>query len=314
MFFILSGFLITSILVREMAKTSRVSFKKFYLRRTYRIWPAFYTFLAAIIVMTLLGWMQVTPWEFTASGLFIWDYAPNVSTWWLGHTWSLAIEEQFYLLWPLALLLLKPRRALWVALAGIVVVPFLRFGTYLLGNEVVQDRTWHMFHARADSLLIGCALALILFLYPQVWERLTAAANRWYVIVGAALVVLASQALVQKFGRVWQLSLGFTVESLAFGVILVAAIAAGGWLGRILSWRALTYIGVISFSVYLWQQVFLTPLNTTFLGYPPVALVAPFVIGAASYHFVEKPFLRLKRRFETAGVVTHPETEDRTAA
>ena len=117
-FFVISGFLITSLLMSEHEMTDAVSLKRFYLRRIVRIFPAFYAFILVMAVATLLGAAQLTGRDFAYALTYTVNFEPNRALQ-IGHLWSLSVEEQFYLLWPLTLLLLRERRALFVAVAAI---------------------------------------------------------------------------------------------------------------------------------------------------------------------------------------------------
>lgn len=124
-FFIISGFLITWLLMGERAQSGHISLKNFYLRRSLRIFPAMYTLMLALLIATWLGWVQLEGRDFAFAMTYTVNYFPN-HPWQIGHLWSLAIEEQFYLLWPFALLLLRERRALMLALGAIFLGPLVR--------------------------------------------------------------------------------------------------------------------------------------------------------------------------------------------
>ena len=135
-FFVISGFLITSLLLHEVKKTGTISLKGFYLRRTFRIFPAFYAYIAIMGVAWALGWIPLRAADVIHASTYTVNYAHGRS-WYIGHIWSLSVEEQFYLLWPAALLLLPRgegtrRGAAIVAIIVILVAPFARIGTWTL--------------------------------------------------------------------------------------------------------------------------------------------------------------------------------------
>ena len=146
-FFVLSGFLITTLLLEEFRENGRVSLRNFYARRTLRIFPAFYFFLFVVFVLMKRGWVApigASSWIHAAT--YTMDYLGfHDRAWDLGHLWSLAVEEQFYLIWPAALVLLRPRRALWSAFAVILVVPLIRWCTWKYFPGRVDDMKWQ-FH------------------------------------------------------------------------------------------------------------------------------------------------------------------------
>jgi peptidoglycan/LPS O-acetylase OafA/YrhL len=297
LFFVLSGYLITGLLARERARSGRVDLGAFYLRRTLRILPAFYVFLAVIALLAWADVVDVDGSQLLSSGLFAWNYSPAAEGWWLGHTWSLAIEEQFYLLWPLALAFLRPQLAAWVAVGYVAAAPVIRLGNYVLVEGVRAD-LWMMFHARADGLLLGCLLAVLPTASPALWQRAQRLAAARVTVPAALLAVVASSALTRRFGGYWELPFGLTVITLACGVLLLAAVIreSSTLFSRVLGWPALTWIGLISFSLYLWQQVFLAPgdIALPVIGATPFAVPAAFATATLSYLLVERPFLRLK--------------------
>ncbi|MGX5655288.1 acyltransferase family protein [Geodermatophilus nigrescens] len=306
LFFVLSGYLITGILTRERARSGRVRFGAFYMRRTLRILPAFYVFLTVVALLAMAGLVDVTAAQLLSAGLFVWDYSPAADGWWLGHTWSLAIEEQFYLLWPLALAFLRPQRACWIAVAYLVVAPAIRLGNYVL-VESSRDDVWMMFHARADALLLGCLLALLPTAYPRAWERVRRAAGARLTVPLALVALVGSSALTKAFGGYWELPFGLTVITLAGGALLAVAVTreVPTVFTRVLRWRVLTAAGLISYSLYLWQQVFLAPegIALPVVGTTPLAIPAAFAVATLSYLFVEKPFLRLKDRLSRTSAI-----------
>jgi peptidoglycan/LPS O-acetylase OafA/YrhL len=164
-FFVLSGFLITRILAREISVTGSIDFKLFYMRRLLRLTPPL-----AFLLLTELAFEFLTSSDFathekaalmSASYLMNWNRAFN---WWpqgnLGHTWSLAIEEQFYLIWPALLIFIYPRRPIrWLS---VIIVMVLAWRTYLIHQGASIDRIYNGFDTHSDSLFIGCAVGLFL--------------------------------------------------------------------------------------------------------------------------------------------------------
>ena len=166
LFFVLSGFLITWLLLEEASKTGSVSLRNFYARRALRILPAFYVYAAVMLAYLWLRQRPVNYAQLTAALLYVNNYwqgiygDPNTG---FSHTWSLAVEEQFYFLWPALFLLLwrNPARMARFLTAGIVFVWIYRL-VLLYGFHVNQGYLYEAFDSRADSLMIGCLLAVLL--------------------------------------------------------------------------------------------------------------------------------------------------------
>lgn len=139
LFFVLSGFLITSLLLREQQQRGSIDWRAFVLRRSLRIWPALWAYLLVMLLLSRLGVLAISPGQLVAAVTFTWNYAAlwvhdgtNQGAWFLGHLWTLALEQQFYLAWPLAIALLGWRRAGRVAVLVPVLLPVLRLVWWLL--------------------------------------------------------------------------------------------------------------------------------------------------------------------------------------
>jgi peptidoglycan/LPS O-acetylase OafA/YrhL len=308
-FFVLSGFLITWLLLKEQGKFGAVSLRRFYLRRALRIFPAFYFFWLLLTAALVLFHKPIVWGQALSSLLYLNNYYqaihgdPNTG---YSHTWSLAVEEQFYLLWPIAFIALsgKPRRVAAVLAAVIGVIWLYRaFLQFVVG--VNQGYIYEAFDTRADHLAMGCLFAVLLrYSYlPRVWNGLCSIPMS---ILTLALFV-ASVWLSQRFGTVYRNVIGFAIDPLLIAILIVQIIALrGSLLWRWLNWRWVVYLGTISYSIYLYQQVLIHPVQKALSSYPSMmqagATLAVVVMAAsASYHFVERPFLRLKKRVAQPG-------------
>ena len=210
-FFVISGFLITTLLVREQLSTHTISLKDFYIRRAFRIFPGFYAYWLVAFVLALLGYIQLSRSDLISAATYIWNYVPrNVDTWFLGHTWSLSVEEQFYLLWPLILKLSGPKRGTWAALAVVVTAPFVRLGSYFLLPST-RPRIGMMLHTRADSLMIGALLALMCFNedHLRILKRL---ARSWLIPIVSLCFLVVDTLLTMRFKGVYFLYRIFTAK------------------------------------------------------------------------------------------------------
>jgi len=295
-FFVLSGFLITTLLIKEARKTGQLSIKGFYIRRAFRIWPAFYLMLAVVVLLGVAKAIPLTIGEVASSGLFVWNYYPHGATWFLGHTWSLAVEEQFYLIWPLLLKFLGASRAAWFAAAVIVVEPAVRVANYWL-VPAMRSHIGIMGHTRADSLMIG---ALVALLYGNLrFERTINRLFAWNLPLAGGCFLLFLNPILEQTGRgAYMLTAGFLIQNCIITLIMLWAIQnSGRGLGKILNSRVAVHVGVISYSLYLWQQMFLTPYNKTLTGVFPLNILCAFAVAECSYWLVERSFLRWRARF-----------------
>ena len=303
-FFVLSGFLITWLLLKEESRFGKISLKLFYIRRSLRIFPAFYAFWFLWIgTLVLLSKKFNVPQAIT-SFFYVNNYYqaiygdPNTG---LSHTWSLGIEEQFYLVWPLVFLLLKRDRTRIWFLSWAIVAVWLYRGFLVLVLQRHQGYIYEAFETRADHLLIGCLLALVLRreMLGWLWRRVCSSALLAWATVG--LLVLSTIIANLATWR-YRDTIGFAVDPVLVAVLIPQCIAAGGkGFGAIVNWRWVRYLGTISYSVYLYQQIVIGIVGKLTVPWPwlslPVAVLSVIAAASASYWIIETPFLKLKKRF-----------------
>jgi peptidoglycan/LPS O-acetylase OafA/YrhL len=305
LFFVISGFLITRLLLIEIDRNQRISLKAFYIRRVLRIFPAFYVFIACATVLAALGYATLDRSDLLHAVTYTMNYHANYSNnFSLRHLWSLAVEEQFYLIWPLTLALLMPSRATRVLVAVMLVVPVLRVALYTM-NPAYDQIADTGFEGVCDALATGCLLAIAMpRLHRMEWfNRLVF--SPLFPLLFAAVFIANKQRDHPKF--FWLLCVPFMNGALALTVLRYVQ-APTLPLGRVLNRQPLVAIGVLSYSLYLWQQLFLTqwrPVTSMFVVFP-LNIVMAVACAALSYRFVETPFLRLKRHFEPGRVHAAP--------
>lgn len=302
-FFVISGYLITTLLCAEWQQTRSIDMSGFYLRRVLRIFPAFYAYILVIAVLAGFGILTVGHNQFVSAVTFLWNYRHlwnhlnDDAVWFLGQFWTLSLEEQFYLLWPLVLLLCTPVRAASVALALILVSPLLRVATYVMW-PAARGQIGLMLHTASDSLMFGCLAALWQGSprFEAVWEKIERAGVSVPVAV-ASFLLLVSPYLRMAFRGAYQITVGTTLEASAITILMLWLVRhSDSTVGSILQRRFIVHVGVLSYSLYVWQQLFLTPLNRTWTGSFPINYLVAFTVAEVSYHCLERPFLRLRRR------------------
>ncbi|MBL0159485.1 MAG: acyltransferase [Bryobacterales bacterium] len=299
-FFVISGFLITSLLLKEWEKTGSISLRQFYLRRAFRIFPAFYLYIGVVAVLVGAGWFAVLDGDFLHALTYTMNYH-HPHGWPLAHLWSLAVEEQFYLIWPALFLLAGPGRAMKVAAGVILVSPFLRLGTWQL-FESLRPTYGQQFEAVADALASGCLFAGV-YNSLGAWEKYQQfLRSRWFWV---APVILGMLPFLDK-PRI-QMFAGQTVMNLCILLIIERMVrypetAAA----KVLNLAPLRFVGVLSYSLYLWQQIFLNRHSTSWIAAFPMNLVFALALAVSSYYFVERPFLRLKEKLGAAKATARP--------
>lgn len=309
-FFLISGFLITTLLLREHARTGRIDLGQFYLRRAYRILPAALTYIGLMWAAYLLGWidlrMHVGSRTQVDSALpdllhaltFTANYQHDYN-WYFNHLWSLSVEEQFYLLWPFILVYLGLRRGAWCALAALLLCPFIRLAMATWGNgpEIALNRE---FQAIADALATGCLAALLhtrISQMPALRAFLTHPVLP--LLAGGVFIGMGyGSALVS---RPFAYVAGQMFSNLGIILILQHAVRTPqGLAGQVLNLRPLAYIGAMSYSLYLWQEPFLYFYVDSWPTRFPQNLLLSFAAAWLSYQYIEQPFLRLKERLHPA--------------
>jgi len=315
LFFAISGFLITRRMVEEKIQTGTVSLRKFYIRRAFRILPPAFTYLASIALLGLAGVLPFSVEPLFKALFFVRNYAyfdySQHATWYSAHFWSLSVEEHFYLIWPAIFVLAGLKRARWVA-PGLAVATILWrmidekyefvirlfHAPYLLNN-------WGRTDYVADALLWGCALAVWLGHKP--WK--SPLPRRTTTALCAGLIGFVCVAWLM--GRVNHAAI-FVNLSMSLLVGLTVA-DPGSLIGRFLELPALRVVGRLSYSLYLWQQLFFH-VDRKGLWFQNFPLNIAFIFACAcfSYYLVERPAIRLGHRFARPPKLGH--ADDLSAA
>lgn len=302
LFFVLSGFLITSLLLREQASRGSIVLAAFYLRRARRILPAFFVYILFIALLQLTGSIDVDPRHFLAAVTQTWNYqvlwldAPrNVAgIWYFGHYWTLSLEEQFYLLWPLALILTPLGRMPAILLMLAIAMPAIRVVWYFSFPEH-RGALGMFFHTASDSLIWGSLLAFLMQDPPRWLLRTTA--HRGLRVIALLLVLIVQPLASAALGGAWSLPFGFSLNALGAAFLLAILACHADWRPAFAT-PTLVFLGSISYSLYIWQQLFLAPAWSQGPQFPLwVALPALFVTAWASWRWVERPFLAMKSSY-----------------
>jgi peptidoglycan/LPS O-acetylase OafA/YrhL len=301
LFFVLSGYLITGIILRERASTGFV--RRFFARRSLRIWPIYYATILVLWTLDLapsgalawhLAYLQFTP-MYAMPGVTLTPVTIPGFWYGVGHTWTLAVEEQFYLLWPFLGLLAGRRFAFIAVLMWVtaIVMRALEFAPVLLLT-------------RCDGLVLGALLAMFSFERRSVRAQ-TLTTTALVLAAGAALLAIPLSSNVFRFLMV----------ALICGAILCATLRLRGT--RYIAWlrsRPLVWLGTISYGLYLYHNVlrnYFYAIDSRFGPFAPetefvLLLAASVAVAAASWYFFERPILGLKRHFEYRGTGQAAET------
>jgi peptidoglycan/LPS O-acetylase OafA/YrhL len=309
-FFFLSGYLITTLMRQELAETGQVSFRQFYIRRALRILPPFYTVLLLSAALSTLGILDGPPQPGPLAAQLL-----HVANYWqvlhgsggevagTGVYWSLAVEEHFYLLFPAIFVLLhrglrtpKARAAfLWTACGAILAWRC----ALVFGAGAVPDRTYLASDTRFDSILFGCALALVG--NPALDAQTPAARVRWLrVLLPASLGLMVASLLFRdpRFRETFRYSL----QGIALYALFVCAVR-NPQLGpfRLLNHPLIRRVGMLSYSLYLVHHVVLFAIRRSILVHPVfqsvIALAISLLVAEGMWRWIDKPCARLRKRF-----------------
>ncbi len=282
-FFVISGYLITNLLLEEIKQFGNVSLPLFYARRALRILPAFLLFVAALVILNHFAIIRLPPGDL----LFVLTYTENFnprSVWYSGHLWSLSVEEQFYFLWPLALRFLSPRS--WTGIALLAFFSNISFGVFhrLFGVRLFGLNPAEQIFAFpfvCGPIAVGCLLAIWEEPIRRIGGRL------WVHAAGISLIPLI--LIADTFSKE-------PMSSAALDLLLTLFVARCVFnpediVGRFLNLSPTKFIGKLSYSLYLWQELF---FHFSFMPMFPLNVMGTAGLASASYFLLEKPFLRLR--------------------
>lgn len=333
-FFVISGFLITWLLLQESSQSGRINLKHFYARRALRILPVYFTF-----VLVLLGFQLFTQFnESTTGWLGMLTFTRNYvdGSFASAHFWSLSVEEQFYLIWPGLLVLLSGRsiRVKAVVLAiPIFTAPIFRVGYYvfhhshqhfLRGLDGIHLKpaflesvfSYGSFFCYVDALAFGC-LCAILLAHKQKLVGSVFKPRRWVMFV-AALLLLVAPHVLEKLAPptitvvgIILLPFGQSFQALGFSLLLLQSLIDPDWcVYRMLNWKWVAWVGALSYSLYIWQQIFWCRPWMGAVQWPDpqwndpswacLWLLPTFAVAIISYYGLERPLFRLRSRFRHA--------------
>jgi len=321
-FFVISGFLITGLLLKEQRKRGSISLGGFYLRRAFRILPPLYFYIGFILLMGWIGHLALNRTDVFSSLFFFHNFASagQSSMWSLEHLWSISVEEQFYLVWPLILFLCMRRRGIAgtssAAIFPLVILAVSPFARVLLGHQ--KSPLLHGIGTgklNYDFIMFGCLLA-ILQGTPRFESLYRKATRHWW--LPPAIIAVCS-VLSARYQHYFDLPLGYTISGAVVAIFLLWCTRnPTSVVGRILNWAPIVRIGVLSYSIYLWQTLFLHSSNSEvfgplpFIGTFPGNWLGVFLVANFSYYVIEQPALRMRVRLIKAfhfysSIVSPPE-------
>lgn len=307
-FFLISGYLITWLLLKERDHTGDINLGRFYLRRGLRLMPVYFAYLATLVTLQWMTIYSQRPLEWFGNIVFLTNFVG--CTWPGAHLWSLAVEQQFYLVWPILLAYLTKRETshkstLMVLLVPLILSPLCRVVSYTQGYQGPLSFifTSHSFFNYFDSLAIGCMAATVFARNPDRVQEILIK-HRVPISIFAGILVLTPYILSKLFLLgIITVPIGPTMQALGFAIFMLQSIqfpeGFAGW--RLLNHKFIAEIGVLSYSLYIWQQLFCT--DPDIFGFPaawwngfPFWLAATTIVAMISYYGLEKPLVKLRAK------------------
>ena len=297
-FFVVSGFLITSLLIVEFCETGTISLRGFYIRRFFRIMPAFWFLLALVSFAIPFGLVSASFEDVGIAGIYVANYLSLQFS--LGHTWSLAVEEQFYLLWPALIIMFGWRRASYFACAALVMAPVLRL---LCEFGVWPTNPRYAFETVCDALASGCLLAICRDRLWRIETYRSIVMSGYFFLIPLSTVALLAMNLPEAFRAL----IGLTCLNFTIVMVLDRLIRQPNDLvGRVLNSWPFRKLGLLSYSLYLWQQLFLGAAHPIVF---PVNVLLVLLVAVFSYYGIERPFLAIGRRIYSRRALVRDSTK-----
>lgn len=318
LFFVLSGFLITNILLNTVNDPNYL--RNFYMRRLLRIFPLYYlTLIICLLILPNINSLHLEVGYYTNNQFWLWTYLQN----WLYifkepygdklllHTWSLAVEEQFYIIWPFIILFFRnPKRLLIVALCTLLLVIVLRYVVWSLKIEDLAYSSLYTF-TRIDGLCIGSILALLMRINPDFLKKYTG-----LIVISMAAINFGFYFINTQHAATlpYLAFVGYTTFAILFGILVYEAVIGESKIIQfLLNNRILKFFGRISYGLYVYHwpvYLLLFPFfrdklladgNISYrIAETGSAIIVTFtavLLSVFSYHYFEKPFLRLKNKY-----------------
>lgn len=317
-FFVLSGFLITSILLKELRDTGTISLRKFYRARAYRIFPAFYTFFVLALILMVLQHQPIHWWQEASSFFYVSNYARAALplagrlNFPMSHTWSLAVEEQFYMLWPMALLWIATRRRSAIAFVGSAILAIwiwraVVLFTFKMPMSILPvSYACNAFDTRADALLIGGLIAIVAFGgNTNARAALCGLLSPWLAIASLIVLAFSNRFDVGNHSNLITYIFNFSLEPVFTGIVLIQWVFLGYKQWHFLEHAAIKFVARISYSIYLYHLLALEILIPIPIPHIERIIKLPLILAlaCASYYLVERPFMRIRDRRRSKNIL-----------
>lgn len=298
-FFVISGFLITRLLLEEDKKNGTINLKNFYIRRILRIWPVYFAFLLTLFLLQIFTPYNQSMSMWMGNLLFLTNFVS--ANWTNGHLWSLAIEEQFYFLWPLLLFITRHKKHLiFILAATFILSPFSRAINYIEPSSSPWSVVFadYSFFSYCDSLALGCLFSILFYANPI--KTIFWCQHLW---VPALLLIIMPHVFVRLFiFGIVTVPFGPFMQSLGISILIIVSLQKQESIFyKILNTPFLVSVGVLSYSIYIWQMIFCSHpqafgLDGNILFSWKTWYIPVLFLAFCSYQILEKPFIELRKK------------------
>ncbi|MET0243617.1 MAG: acyltransferase [Flavitalea sp.] len=312
LFFFVSGFLITKLLIHEVNKKQRIDLKAFYIRRLLRLYPALIVMILLSLTIILINHYEII-WKDIMAGLFYFtnyflvysDFVLPDQNYLLVSRilWSLSVEEHFYLIFPLLFVAFYPMKGYTFAMILVALIVMITIGRVITYIEIadkakVFEINYYTTHSRADSILFGCLSAILIYRHDSRWY-LKISRSKISILIGVILIVLSLVITEDFFKNTFR----YTVQCIGFALVIpsFSYLKPGSVISRFVDNPVANFVGRLSYSIYLFHWVALKAGNIYFAPKSIVWLISVVlfttVLSITSYYLVEMPFVSLRKKF-----------------
>lgn len=296
MFFVISGFLITGLLLKEQKLTGKIDIKNFYIRRALRILPVALLYILLISIWRVIENIDLKNSDLIHALTFTVNFAPYRGSWYVGHFWTLSLEEQFYLVWPALLLVFS--RQLKVILIGVIIYSCI-VRALVHHFSYLEYITLSPFFSYSDAIFIGALGAIFYHKEPAICKR-KLFQNYVAQLLAVALIIIF--VCLQDSGKLSIISIPFgncIIAASCLFLIFAYITPSGKLFFKILNSKILVHIGVLSYSIYIWQQFFFKSEIRVVWRMFPLNILIIYCVALVSYSLWERPFLNIRKRFSS---------------
>jgi peptidoglycan/LPS O-acetylase OafA/YrhL len=296
-FFVISGFLITTLICKELATKGEFNLKAFFVRRAFRILPVVFLFSLVLLIIDLIYDLGISVNGYL-SGLFFYKQLTNFTLFWQnGHLWSLSVEEQFYIIFPSMLFVFGREKYLKILIVFLIVIPVFNIVHFnaLINRGFIHNLVAvfaNVFSLGTYLIIIGSIGALLLFKNPSIFDLVYKVKNKSFIsaVLFFLLILVATPQMNLSYipNFVYKIFLGISV-------LIIILINISAERGNLFFWDnpLLVYLGKLSYSLYIWQQLF--TYNQPWGGGIFINLICMLLVSMISYHFVEQKFIGFRK-------------------